>query len=384
MVGGYVRDALRGILSKDRDFVVSGDVNSFVREIRDILGGTIVRFRKSDMVRLALEGSLTFDFSSPIGTAEEDLSKRDFTINAIAWSPESGVIDRYDGIEDLEKRRIRMISMTNLISDPLRLLRAYRFAAELGGSIEKRTRDAIKALHNRIEGVSPERITLELFHLLNSKSSFRYLRQALRDGVLASILSISDGVLESNIIAISVLERRTLELLPAEVKVMLDTVFSQNLSYKGLLCLELLLHGGAPNAGKVRMSSSVVKRVQGNYRRLANIRRSRAGSQGRLFDTFVELRGAALDVLIIAGRLDLLGEYRRFTNIMKSGTLGSRDIMKIMDVKPGPSVGKALLALRRAKFLGMVRSRAEAVDFISKRSTAAATEWSRDRSQAGG
>jgi len=364
LVGGYVRDALRGVRSQDRDFVVSGDVKSFVRDIRDILGGTIVKFRKGGMVRLALEGGLTFDFSAPMGTIEEDLSKRDFTVNAIAWTPERGVVDIHQGLKDLEKNRIRMISEINLISDPLRVLRAYRFAAELGGSIEKRTRYAIKALHNRIEGVSPERITLELFNLLNSKGSSGYLGSGLADGVLSDILSLPDKMLGSNIRAISKLERRTLEVLPGEIKVLLDTIFSQNLTYKGLLCLELLLYGGIPGVGKIRMSSNIVNRIQLVFRGLAELRRWRSELQGKLFDLFVQLKGAVLDGLIISGRLELLEDYRRFIKIMKYGLLGSKDVMKIMDVGPGPSVGKGLLALRKAQFQGIIGSKAEAVDFL--------------------
>ncbi len=262
IVGGHVRDTLRGVRSQDRDFVINGDLTSFVREVRDIFGGTIVKFKKGDMVRLALESGLTFDFASPVGTMERDLSARDFTVNAIAWTPERGIVDMHHGLEDLKKNTIRMISESNLVADPLRILRAYRFAAELGGSIEKSTRHAVKTLHNRIQKVSSERITLELFHLLNSKRSFKHLKIAFRDGVLSDILSIPDEVLEHNIGAISKLERKVLEELPVMVKVLLNRTFSQNLTYKGLLCLELLLEGSIPGVPSIKMSSSIVKRVQ--------------------------------------------------------------------------------------------------------------------------
>jgi tRNA nucleotidyltransferase (CCA-adding enzyme) len=370
-VGGYVRDTLRGARSQDRDFVVSGDLMSFVDEVRDIFGGTIVKFKKDNMVRLALPNGLTFDFSAPMGTIEEDLSGRDFTINALSWSPERGIIDMHRGIEDLAKNRICMISESNLISDPLRLLRAYRFAAELGGSIEKRTRDAIKTLHNRIENVSSERITLELFHLLNSKRSSRYLRAALRDGVLADILSLSDKVLGGNIRGIYKLEERLLEDLPAGIKALLDRIFSQNLTYKGLLCLELLLQGNVRRARKVRMSSNLVKRVQISTRGVAELKRRRSPSKGELFDIFVLIKDAVPDVLIISGHMELFREYRKFRRIMKGGFLQSKDIIEIMDLCSGPLIGKSILALRRAEFEGIVRSRAEAVDFIRKRASGA-------------
>jgi tRNA nucleotidyltransferase (CCA-adding enzyme) len=366
VVGGYVRDTLRGVRSQDRDFVISGDLISFVREMRDIFGGAIVKFKKGDMVRLALGNGMTFDFASPMGTMEEDLSGRDFTVNAIAWTPEEGIIDMHCGERDLEKNLIRMISKSNLISDPLRILRAYRFAGELGGSIEKRTRSAIKTLHNRIKTVSSERITLELFHLLNSKSSSKYLTGALKDGVLCDILSLPDKVLEGNIRAIYKLERRMLEELPGEIKVLLDTIFSQNLTYKGLLCLELLLQSGVAGVQRIRMSSNIVKRVQLSFRGMRELKKSRSESVGKLFDIFVRLKDAVPDVSIISGRLDLLGEYAKFKKIIEGGLLASDEIMKIMGVEAGPVIGKTILALRRAEFEGRVKSRAEAAAFVQR------------------
>src|SRR4030042_765429 len=107
--------------------------------------------------------------------------ERDFTINAIAWSPDSGIIDPYKGIEDIKRRRISSLSEKNFKADPLRMLRAYRFAAELNGSIEDKTRRSIKTLYNKIKKVSPERITFELFNLLNSENPTRYLNMALND-----------------------------------------------------------------------------------------------------------------------------------------------------------------------------------------------------------
>lgn len=371
LVGGYVRDALRGVRSQDRDFVISGDLMSFVREVRDAFGGTLVKFKKDNMIRLALPNGLTFDFSAPIGTTEEDLSGRDFTINALSWSPEGGITDMHHGIEDLARKRIRMISKGNLISDPLRLLRAYRFAAELGGSIEKRTRDAIKTLHNRIENVSPERITLELFHLLNSRRSSRYLLAALRDGVLADILSLSDKVLGGNIRAICKVEERLLEDLPGGIKALLDRIFSQNLTFKGLLCLEVLLQGNVGRARKVRMSSNIVKRIQLTTRGVAELRKRRSLPKSDLFDIFVLLKDAVPDGLIISGLMHLFREYQKFRRVMKGRFLKSGDIMKIMEVGQGPLIGKSILALRRAEFEGIVKSKAEAMDFIRKRASRA-------------
>ncbi len=75
-------------------------------------------------------------------------------------------------------------------------------------------------------------------------------------------------------------------------------------------------------------------------------------------------KDAVLDVIIIAGRLDLLKEYKKFRKIMKDGFLESEDVMEIAGIEPGPVVGKIILALRRAEFQGVVKSEKEAVDFV--------------------
>jgi len=72
----------------------------------------------------------------------------------------------------------------------------------------------IKTPHNKIKQVSPERITLELFHLLNSNNAAKYTKMAFLDGILSDILFISDKVLEKNIRALSKLERSALKKLP--------------------------------------------------------------------------------------------------------------------------------------------------------------------------
>ena len=367
LVGGYVRDILRGVISSDRDYVVSGNISSFVNKIRGIIGGSIVKFKKEDMIRIALRDGITFDFSRPMGTFEEDLSKRDFTINAIAWSPERGLIDLYNGLEDIKKKKIRSISKKNLISDPLRLLRTYRFAAELNGSIEKGTREAIKILHNNIEEVSSERITLELFNLLNLKHSSKYLKMALSDGLLTSILLIPYTTLERNIKAISILEKAPRNRLPAKIKVLLNKIYSQNLTYKGLLCMELLLQNGFSAATlkpNITISNSIKKRLELSQKGIKELRKSKDKLKDKLFAIFHSSKEAAIDILIISERLDLLKDYSRFKKIWKCGYLSSNEIIQITNITNSPRLGEIILEFKKAQFEGRVRSKVQAVKFI--------------------
>jgi tRNA nucleotidyltransferase/poly(A) polymerase len=365
LVGGYVRDIFRGIHSKDRDYIVSGNIRSFVKEIRKITGGTIVELRKEHMIRIALKNGTTLDFSKPMGTLEEDLSKRDFTINAIAWSPSSGIIDPYHGIKDIQKRRIYSLAKENLIADPLRMLRAYRFAAELNGYIEKKTRNSIKMLHNTINETSSERITLELFNLLNLKYSAKYLQMAFSDGLLTDIISINYSQLERNIKGIIKFEKIN-KKNTLKIQVLLKKIFSQNLIYKGLLCLELLIYQNTSltqqSIPNIRMSTKIINRIDMAHK---GIKEFKEKGPDKLFDIFLVSKEAAMDVLIIRGKFDLLKDYERFRRIWKRGILSSEEIIRVTEVKAGPRIGIMITEIKRAQFEGRIKTKRDAIKFIS-------------------
>jgi len=363
LVGGYIRDALQGITSYDRDFIVSGDLASFVNAIQEYIGGTIVKFKSEDTIRIAFKEGFTFDFSKLQGTLEHDLSKRDFTINAIALSPERGIIDIYNGLEDLKKKRIRSLSKKNIFSDPLRMLRAYRFAAELNGSIDPITHKTIKLLHNKIKKVSPERITLELFNLLNSDHSAKYLKEALIDGILTKILSIPYNMLERNIREIYKFEKALQNGIIRKIKVLLKKIFSQNLTYKGLLCMEILLYGSI-DTKRMRISNVIDKRIELSHKGIMALRERRLAEKDKLFDIFINSQAASLDILIIRGRLDLMKEYQRFKRIWKDGFLSSENIIKISRINPGPELGNVILKLKKAQFEKKVKSKKQAIQFL--------------------
>lgn len=100
----------------------------------------------------------------------EDLKRRDFTINAMAYNEKNGIIDKFGGMTDLEKKIIRCVGNAEerFREDALRMLRAIRFAAQLGFTIEEKTEEAMKKLAGTLEKVSRERIQVELNKLLLS------------------------------------------------------------------------------------------------------------------------------------------------------------------------------------------------------------------------
>ena len=367
LVGGYVRDMLRGERSHDRDYIVFGDSRTFVTKIRQITGGTVVEFKNEGMIRIALKGGDTLDFSKPQGSLEEDLSKRDFTMNAIAWSPKSGIVDLCNGVDDIKKRIVRSLSKENFIADPLRMLRAYRIATELDASIERKTRLMIKSLQNTMQKVSSERITLEFFRLLNSSHSTKYLKMALSDGVLTDILSFDYNILERSIRAVSHLEKTYINNLPRILKVTLNKTFSQNLSYKGLLCLEMLLTDDFipdKTTPLLAMSNAVQKRILMAQEGMTALRDNRNIDKESLFGMFIATKDASIDALILSNRIDLLTDYRRFLRIRRNGFVSPEEIVNMSDIKPDARLGEIILMIKKAQFIRNVTSKKQALSFI--------------------
>ena len=129
---------------------------------------------------------------------EEDLKRRDFTINAMAYNPKQGLVDPFGGLGDLEKKVIRCVGdpKERFSEDALRILRAVRFSAKLGFSIDPATENALSLLAPNLEKVSAERIQVELVKLLISDHP-DYLRTAWRAGVTKIFLPEFDTCMET-------------------------------------------------------------------------------------------------------------------------------------------------------------------------------------------
>ena len=188
LVGGAVRDALLGRKGSyvDLDFVVPEKSVETAKQIaRDYRAGFVVLDEARQIARVVFpQGTLDFALQEG-GTLDKDLHRRDFTINAIAYNFRSSeAIDPLGGIEDLRRGIIRMISPENLRDDPLRLLRAYRQAAQLGFQIDDGTRGQIRELAPLIRNIAAERVQSEFNYILSHQQGDKWLRYAWEDGLV--------------------------------------------------------------------------------------------------------------------------------------------------------------------------------------------------------
>ncbi len=201
IVGGCVRDSVLGRKPCDWDITTSArpeDTKRIFDKTYDtgIKHGTVsVSVNKEiyEVTTYRIDGTYS-DSRRPdnvvfTASLREDLARRDFTINAMAYSHKTGLVDFFDGMNDLNNRQIKAVgdASVRFLEDALRMLRAIRFSSQLGFSLEKNTREAILAQSGSIINISKERIREELNKILISSnpSGFNKLYET---GLLSHIM----------------------------------------------------------------------------------------------------------------------------------------------------------------------------------------------------
>ena len=209
IVGGAIRDILLGLKPKDVDFATNISYETLktlfseytpketgksfgVLRIRiNNIDYEIAKFRKDnyeekDGLKIILEEKKV----SFVNDIRNDLARRDFTINAIAYNQKAGIIDLYNGQKDIENRIINFVgkSEERIIEDPLRVLRAFRFMSRLKFSLSENTVEAIKKQKELLKNIPEERITMEFSKLLLGENIKNTLTLMKDTGVLEIII----------------------------------------------------------------------------------------------------------------------------------------------------------------------------------------------------
>lgn len=182
IVGGCVRDSVLGIIPNDWDITTNAKPKDVINCFRDyqmfdngVKHGTvsvIINNNVYEITTFRIDGDYE-DFRHPKSvqfstTLKDDLARRDFTINAMAYSPDVGLIDYYGGVDDLNLKAIRCVGAPKerFNEDALRILRGLRFASVYGFSIEIKTSEAVLATAELLNNISEERIASEFNKLL--------------------------------------------------------------------------------------------------------------------------------------------------------------------------------------------------------------------------
>ena len=205
LVGGSVRDMLLGRPIEDIDLVVVGDAETMAYVVAKRLSGQVVSRSQFSTAKVKVDGesldlvtARTERYSRPgalpqiaHGTIEEDLARRDFSINAMAvplhLEAKGGPLDLFNGKEDLQRGLVRVLHEGSFADDATRILRAVRYEQRLGFRLEERTEALLIENLPMLDTISGDRLLREIQRWLAEKDSSRILLRAEELGVMAAL-----------------------------------------------------------------------------------------------------------------------------------------------------------------------------------------------------
>ncbi|MFH7030821.1 MAG: CCA tRNA nucleotidyltransferase [Heteroscytonema crispum UTEX LB 1556] len=380
MVGGAVRDALLGKTREylDLDFVVPSKAVKVARKIAAHYQAGFVLLDSERQIARVVFPNATADFAQQEGdNLETDLHRRDFTINAIAYNPHTQeIIDPLQGYADLQQRLLKMVSPANLEDDPLRLMRAYRQAAQLGFTIEANTQTAIRSLASHITEVAAERVRVEIGYLLANSQGTPWLTKAWEDNLLASFFP--NATKESFVklagvdYSAAILAEYWQELEMKLREYVRDTIKTTWLSIAKLACLV----NPEPEAAETQLlqlsySKAEAKGVTTVLRLFPQLKVPKISlrEQYFLFQEAGFVFPAAAVFAITNGTLveaiaPLINRYLNPDDLVAHPTqlLSGKELIIALEIPASPLVGKLLTEIAVAQIEGKISTTAEALE----------------------
>lgn len=202
-VGGCVRDKFMGLTPKDFDYVVVGATEQQLLDLGMKKVGAdfpVFLFEECEYALARTERKTGVGYKgfetrfSPDVTLEEDLFRRDFTMNAIAWNFD-GYIDPYNGIEDIKNKVIRHVNKDAFVEDPVRILRAFRFSVRYGFDIHESTIKLMKSFSDaELRSLTRERVYLEFEKALKDQKGYEFIYMIRKTLGIKTLLSFFEGI----------------------------------------------------------------------------------------------------------------------------------------------------------------------------------------------
>ncbi len=381
MVGGAVRDAMLGRTREylDLDFVLPTDAVKVARKIAAHYKAGFVLLDPQRQIARVVFPQATADFAQQEGESlETDLHRRDFTVNAIAYNPHTQeIIDPLQGCADLEQRLFRMISPANLEDDPLRLMRAYRQAAQLGFTIEPGTQSAIRLLASHITQVAAERVRVEIGYLLANSQGTPWITRAWEDNLIAPFFKFATLESFAKLAAVDTAAVKLAEnwqQLGVQLREYVrDTVKTTWLSIAKLACLV----NPNPEAAEIELqeltySRAEIKGVTTALRLVAKLKLPNLSlrEQYFLFQEAGSVFPATALLAVSSGTLveaiaPLISRYLNPDDLVSHPTplVSGQDLIIALQIQASPLIGKLLTEIAVAQVEGKVSTPAEAIAF---------------------
>jgi tRNA nucleotidyltransferase (CCA-adding enzyme) len=389
VVGGAVRDGLLGRVRAELDLdlvIPTGAVEVARKLAAEYRAGFVLLDPERQIARVVFSG-MTVDIAQQDGASiTEDLHRRDYTLNAIAYDLQTGEsIDPLNGTQDVQERTIRMVCKRNLVDDPLRLLRAYRQAAQLNFTIESNTRDTIRELAPLLTTVAAERVLMELRYLLQTPNSSQWLAATIEDELLSGWLKIPvDTAFKNQLTQFD----RSFELVKQHYPTLAielerpvrDTISTTRRSIgklTSLLSPELAV--ATEQLLRLTFSSAEIQIVTNVIDYLPRLLRSELSlseqyfwfkSVGNDFPLLIVL-AIAMGIELVE-LVDLIDRYLDPHSQVAHPTalVNGHDLTKSLSIAPSPMIGKLLTEIQLARIAGKIATQSDAIEFARELLTA--------------
>jgi len=429
LVGGAVRDALLSKPNQDLDFVCTGDPRIIGRKLADKLSGAFYMLDEERnacrvIVKNEQDGFLVFDFSQVRGqTLNDDLLERDFTINAIAIDLKnpSEIIDPLNGSKDLVEKWLRPCKETSFIDDPLRGIRAIRYAVKYDLDIAPSTIDLLKSAIDNLSLISKERKRDELFKILEIEKPASALELFAQYNMLEHLSLSAIPSLHNALVRLKILTELTKssnEENPGKPGIeskpnYLGSIFSENmrflrerfdqvnLSGRSIRVLDALItllwdlneEEGAKAIEGLALSREEQELVCISLRHkcwiLDQFSSQKVPERQFVYRYYQSLGIAGLDVAVLtlveavsnpsfdwgeAQRSELGSFCQKLVEIFERNPeyvypklyLTGRDLMFEFDIPQGPRIGQLLEGLREQQAIGLIENRTQANAWVDR------------------
>lgn len=370
LVGGAVRDMLLGRPTEDIDLVVEGDAETLAAVIAKRMSGDVVSRSQFATVKLKVWGS-TLDMSTARnewyarpgalpqiahGTMMEDLARRDFSINAMAYPLHLGrgaeLLDPYDGLDDLRRGLVRTLHDGSFTDDATRIMRAVRYEQRLGFTLEQQTESLLRRDLPMLDTISGDRLRREVQLWLEEERRLEILARADSLGLMVAIHPSLAG---AGVAARQAAAGRAGHTPDAKVCL-------------ALLVLPVSRTDGWAIVDRLRMPrgwATVVSDTVDLRERISGLAEA-TESPSRLYEYLSSFDDAAVQAWSLAAPDDLTREalalYLDKLRYVRP-SLNGRDLMAL-GVPQGPAVGAMLARLRSAKLEGSAEGRAQETELV--------------------
>ena len=385
VVGGAVRDGLLGRVRAELDLdlvIPTGAVDLARRLATEYRAGFVLLDAERQIARVVFPG-MTVDIAQQDGDSIiQDLARRDYTLNAIAYDLQTEeTIDPLNGSQDIQERTIRMLSKQNLVDDPLRLLRAYRQAAQLNFTIESNTRQAIRELVPLLTTVAAERVLAELRYLLKTPNSSQWLAEMVADDLLSGWLEIPvDKDFNNQLTQFD----RSIELIkqhyPA-LEIELDRPLRDTISIsrKSIGKLTILLSPDLQLATaqmlRLTLSSVEIQVVTTVINNLPQLLETEMSLREQYF--WFQSVGANFPLLVVLAMANgvelveigsLIDRYLDPNNQVAHPVplVSGHDLIQALEIPPSPTIGKLLTEIQLARIMGEIATPEDAIQFAKQ------------------